>query len=91
MCLPPDACLVTKPGVASSIQVWFHTFMGIEIVSTVISSFSLNQIAHDILTVSAQTGPHRTVGNVSACKCVSDCKARGCQFYPDLVPFFHGD
>ena len=39
----------------------------------------VSEIAHDILTVSAQTRPHRTVGNVSACRCVSDCKARGCQ------------
>ena len=50
-----------------------------------------SEIAHDILKVSAQTGPHRAVGNVSVCRCVSDCKARGCQFYPGLVPCFRGD
>ena len=30
MCLPADACLTAKPGVASSIQVWSHTFMEID-------------------------------------------------------------
>ena len=37
-CLATNACLTADPGVASSIPVWFHTFMEIdhEMISTVI-------------------------------------------------------
>ena len=37
-CLATDACLTADPGVASSIPVWYHTFVEIdhEMISTVI-------------------------------------------------------
>ena len=31
------------------------------------------------------------VGNVSDYRCVSDCRSRGCEFVPGLVPYFCGD
>ena len=37
-------------------------------------------------------GPRSAVGNVSCCRCVSDCRSRGHEF--DLagpVPYFRGD
>ena len=34
------------------------------------------------------TGPHRTVGNVSDYRCVSDCRSRGRQFDPGPVHTF---
>ena len=32
-----------------------------------------------------------TVGNVSGYRCVSDCRSRGREFDPGLIPYFHGD
>ena len=36
-------------------------------------------------------GPHSAVGNVSGYRCVSDCRSRGREFDPGLVPYFRGD
>ena len=40
---------------------------------------------------SEHAGPHRAVGNVSGYRCVSDCRSRGREFDPGLVPYFRGD
>ena len=37
------------------------------------------------------TGPPSTVGNVSGCRCVLDCRSRGREFDPGPVPYFPGD
>ena len=37
------------------------------------------------------TGPRSAVGNVSGYRCVSDCRSRGPEFDPGLVPYFRGD
>ena len=37
------------------------------------------------------TGPRSAVGNVSGNRCQSDCRSRGCEFDPGLVPYFRGD
>ena len=37
------------------------------------------------------TGPRSAVGNVSGYRFVSDCRSRGREFDPGLVPYFHGD
>ena len=34
------------------------------------------------------TGPRSAVGNVSGYRCVSDCRSRGREFDPGLVPYF---
>ena len=34
---------------------------------------------------------HSTVGNMSGCRCVSDCKSRGHEVDPGQVPYFGGD
>ena len=36
-------------------------------------------------SVYKSTGPRGAVGNVS------DCRSRGCEFDPGLVPYFRGD
>ena len=36
-------------------------------------------------------GPRSAVGNVSGYRCVSDCRSRGREFDPGLVPYFRGD
>ena len=36
-------------------------------------------------------GPRSAVGNVSGYRCVSDCRSRGLEFDPGLVPYFRGD
>ena len=36
-------------------------------------------------------GPRSTVSNVSGYRCVSDCRSRGREFDPGLVPYFRGD
>ena len=33
-------------------------------------------------------GPRSPVGNVSDNRCESDCRSRGCEFDPGLVPYF---
>ena len=38
-----------------------------------------------------QTGPLSSVGNVSGNRYESDCRSRGRQFDPCLVPYFRGD
>ena len=38
-----------------------------------------------------ETGPRSAVGNVSGYRCESDCRSRGRQFDPGLVPHFRGD
>ena len=38
-----------------------------------------------------KTGPHSEVGNVSGNRWESDCKSRGREFDPGLVPYFRGD
>ena len=38
-----------------------------------------------------QTGPCRAVGKVSGNRCESDCRSRGLDFDPGMVPFFRGD
>ena len=35
--------------------------------------------------------PRSAVGNVSGYRCVSDCRSRGREFDPGLVPYFRGD
>ena len=37
------------------------------------------------------SGPCSAVGNVSGYRCVSDCRSRGGEFDPGLVPYFRGD
>ena len=37
------------------------------------------------------TGPHSAVGNLSDYKCASDCRSRGREFDPSLVPYSRGD
>ena len=37
------------------------------------------------------TGPRSAVGNVSGCRCLSDCRSRGREFDPGPVPYFRGD
>ena len=37
------------------------------------------------------TGPHSTVGNLSDCSYVSDCRSRSREFNPGPVPYFRGD
>ena len=37
------------------------------------------------------TGPRSAVGNVSGNRCESDCRSRGREFDPGLVPYFRGD
>ena len=37
------------------------------------------------------TGPHSAVGNMSDNRCESDCRSRGREFDPGLVPYFPGD
>ena len=37
------------------------------------------------------TGPLGAVGNVSGNRCESDCRSRGREFDPGLVPYFGGD
>ena len=39
----------------------------------------------------ASARPRSAVGNVSGYRCVSDCRSRGPEFDPGLVPFFRGD
>ena len=36
-------------------------------------------------------GPRSAVGNVSGYGCVSDCRSRGRELDPGLVPYFRGD
>ena len=38
-----------------------------------------------------KTGPRSAVGNVSGYRCVSDCRSRGREFDPGMVPYFYGD
>ena len=42
-------------------------------------------------TLKKSTGVDSAVGNVSDYRCVSDCRTRGPQFDPGLVPYFCGD
>ena len=37
-----------------------------------------------------RAGPRSTVGNMSDCRYVSDCRSRGRKFDPGPVPYFHG-
>ena len=37
------------------------------------------------------TGPRSAVDNVSGYRCEADCRSRGREFDPGLVPFFRGD
>ena len=39
-------------------------------------------------TASWEAGPRSLVGNVSDCRCVFDCRSRGCEFDPGPVPYF---
>ena len=43
------------------------------------------------INVLLMTGPHSAVGNVSGYRWGPDCKSRGREFDPGLVPYFHGD
>ena len=36
-------------------------------------------------------GPRSAVGNVSGYRCMFDCRSRGREFDPGLVPYFRGD
>ena len=40
---------------------------------------------------STLTGPRNAVGNMSGNRCKTDCRSRGSDFDPGLVPYFHGD
>ena len=44
-----------------------------------------------LIVTSYDTGPRSAVGNVSGYRCVSDCRSRGHEFDPGLVPYFRGD
>ena len=48
-----------------------------------------NTIKHH--TQESQAGPRSAVGNVSGYRCLSDCRSRGREFDPGLVPYFRGD
>ena len=37
------------------------------------------------------TWPSSAVGNMSGNRCESDCRSRGREFDPGLVPYFRGD
>ena len=37
------------------------------------------------------TAPCSAVRNMSGCRYVSDCRSRGREFDPHLVPYFNGD
>ena len=37
------------------------------------------------------TGPGNPVGSMSDYRCVSDCRSRGHEFDPGMVPHFRGD
>ena len=37
------------------------------------------------------TGPHSAVGNESGNRCESDCRSRGGEFDPGLVPYLSED
>ena len=44
-----------------------------------------------LFTLDTSTGPRSADGNVSGYRCVSDCRSRGREFDPGLVPYFRGD
>ena len=37
------------------------------------------------------TRPCSAVGNMSGNRCESDCRSKGREFEPGMVPYFHGD
>ena len=43
------------------------------------------------VTIPPPTGPPSAVGNVSGYRCEVDCRSRGREFDPGLVPYFRGD
>ena len=45
----------------------------------------LCEISHELFT-----GPGSAVSNMSDYRCISDCRSRGCEFDPGLVPYFRG-
>ena len=48
------------------------------------------RVTHSYL-LQGETGQCSAVGNVSCYRCVSDCRSRGREFDPSLVPYFRGD
>ena len=46
---------------------------------------------YEKFTGGINAAPHSAVGNVSGYRCVSDCRFRGREFDPGLVPYFRGD
>ena len=54
-------------------------------------STSTNPCISKAINVLLMTGPHSAVGNVSGYRWGSDCKSRGREFDPGLVPYFHED
>ena len=47
----------------------------------------------DILSLICETYTVSIQGHIaqSDCRYMSDCRSRGCEFDPGLVPYFHGD
>ena len=62
-----------------------HVRYSIYIIGTKHPVFNL------VITHALVAGPRSTVGNVSGYRCVSDCRSRGREFDPGLVPYFRGD
>ena len=54
---------------------------------------SISMVFNDyhVLNLPQNTGPHSAVGNVSAYRCLSDCRSRGREFDPGQVPYFRRD
>ena len=51
----------------------------------------LISFANSLVPDQAQTRPCSTVCNLSGNRCESDCRSRGREFNPGLVPYFRGD
>ena len=48
----------------------------------------LYKTATDFMYLIKLTGPRSPVGNVSGNRCETDCRSRGREFDPGLVPYF---
>ena len=52
---------------------------------SIVTWYTMAKIEHP------KAGRGSAVGNVSGNRCVSDCRSRGREFDPGLVPYFRGD
>ena len=60
-------------------------------IEELLQNGSMATVPKNISSKSSLTGPRSAVGNVSGYRCMSDCRSRGLEFDPSLVPYFHGD